>query len=265
MAEETEPSPAGKPEAPSPSPGAEPAVEKETATESVTATPEKVPPPSPGAEPAAEKKEAPESVTATPEKAATPSRGTVKDKGPRGRDRRDGGGDGGRGRGGRREKERESEEREFQETLVAVYRCSATVKGGRRLSFGAMVTVGDRKGRVGVGYGKAKEVPGAIQKAIQKARKSLRKFPISTGGTIPHQVTGVFGASRVILVPARPGTGLIAGGAVKAILEAGGLANVLTKSVGSNNTRNIVKAVMDALESLRSKQNVESLRGVELP
>ncbi len=236
MAEETEPSPAGKPEAPPPSPGAEPAVEKETAAES---------------------------VTATPEKTAAPSRGTVKDKGPRGRDRRDGGGDG--GRGGRREKERESEEREFQETLVAVYRCSATVKGGRRLSFGAMVTVGDRKGRVGVGYGKAKEVPGAIQKAIQKARKSLRKFPISTGGTIPHQVTGVFGASRVILVPARPGTGLIAGGAVKAILEAGGLANVLTKSVGSNNTRNIVKAVMDALESLRSKQNVESLRGVELP
>jgi len=176
-----------------------------------------------------------------------------------GRDERDE--RGGRGRGPRRERE-ERDEPEFQETLVDVYRCSATVKGGRRLSFGALVAVGDQLGRVGIGYGKAKEVPGAIQKAIKKGRRSMKRFPISGGGTIPHRVMGRFGASQVVLVPARPGTGVIAGTAVKAILEAGGLTNVLTKSFGSNNTRNLVKATMNALETLRSHESVAQLRGV---
>lgn len=177
---------------------------------------------------------------------------------------------GGRGRGdtmrrgrGRRDRD-EPREREFQETLISVYRCSATVKGGRRLSFGSLVCVGDGKGRVGVGYGKAKEVPGAFQKAIKAGRRSLKRFTITPGGSIPHEVKGRFGASQVVMIPAMPGTGVIAGTAVKAILEAGGLTNVLTKVYGSTNTRNVVKAVMDALEKLRSKEVTETLRGVEL-
>lgn len=174
------------------------------------------------------------------------------------------GGEGGKDRKKRRERRDEPVARDTSETLIDIYRCSATVKGGRRLSFGALVTVGNAKGRVGIGYAKAKEVPGAIQKAIKKANGSLKNFVIADGDTIPHQVTGRFGASRVILIPARPGTGVIAGAAVKAILEAGGLKNVLTKSVGNTNTRNIVKATLNALEQLRSREKTASLRGVEL-
>ena len=171
----------------------------------------------------------------------------------------------GAGRG--RKRSRDKEERpvkEFSETLIDIYRCSATVKGGRRLSFGALVTVGNGKGKVGIGYAKAKEVPGAIQKAIKSAHSDVHSFKISEGDTISHQVVGRFGASKVILIPARPGTGVIAGAAVKAILEAAGLKNVLTKSVGNNNTRNIVKATLQGLQSLRSKEDVQNLRGVEL-
>jgi small subunit ribosomal protein S5 len=180
------------------------------------------------------------------------------------------GGRGGRGdtmrRGrGRKDRSEDSREREFQETLISVYRCSATVKGGRRLSFGSLVCVGDGRGRVGIGYGKAKEVPGAFQKAIKAGRRALKRFTIASGGTIPHQVKGRFGASQVVLIPALPGTGVIAGMAVKAILEAGGLTNVLTKVYGSTNTRNVVKAVMDALEQLRSKEMTETLRGLGQP
>ncbi len=166
-----------------------------------------------------------------------------------------------------RKKKRDREDRpakEFSETLIDIYRCSATVKGGRRLSFGALVTVGNGKGKVGIGYAKAKEVPGAIQKAIKSAHTNVKSFTIAEGDTISHQVVGRFGASKVILIPARPGTGVIAGAAVKAILEAAGLKNVLTKSVGNNNTRNIVKATLQGLESLRSKEVVQNLRGVEL-
>ncbi|MDR3077609.1 MAG: 30S ribosomal protein S5 [Planctomycetota bacterium] len=169
-----------------------------------------------------------------------------------------------RGRG-RKDRSDEPREREFQETLISVYRCSATVKGGRRLSFGSLVCVGDGRGRVGIGYGKAKEVPGAFQKAIKAGRRALKRFTIATGGTIPHQVKGRFGASQVVLIPAMPGTGVIAGMAVKAILEAGGLTNVLTKIYGSTNTRNVVKAVMDALENLRSREMTDSLRGISQP
>lgn len=169
-----------------------------------------------------------------------------------------------RRRGGNKEKREEPRDREFSETLIDVFRCSATVKGGRRLSFGALVTVGNGKGRVGYGYAKAKEVPGAIQKAIKKARQDLVSFEISAGDTIPHQITGKFGASAVILIPARPGTGVIAGASVKAILEAGGLKNVLTKCTGNTNTRNMVKATMNGLTSLRSKDTVAKLRQVTL-
>jgi small subunit ribosomal protein S5 len=180
--------------------------------------------------------------------------------GRRRRDRR-------RGRGKDRDKDKEKrdvKDREYAEILIDIYRCSATVKGGRRLSFGALVTVGNGKGRVGFGYAKAKEVPGAIQKAIKKAHRSLVDFEISEGDTIPHQIIGIYGASRVILIPARPGTGVIAGTSVKAILEAGGVKNVLTKCVGNTNSRNMVKATMDALVNLRSKDTVAKLRQIEL-
>lgn len=169
------------------------------------------------------------------------------------------------GRGGRRgRRDREEQASPYNETLIDVYRCSATVKGGRRLSFGALVTVGDGAGQVATGYGKAKEVPGAIQKAMKKARADLKRVPVVGEGTIPHRVVGVFGASRVIMLPARPGTGLIASAAVKAVLESAGYTNILTKSVGSNNTRNVVKAVLNGLQSLRNKELVERLRGVSL-
>jgi small subunit ribosomal protein S5 len=132
------------------------------------------------------------------------------------------------------------------------------------LSFGALVTVGNSKGRVGIGYAKAKEVPGAIQKASKKAHSQLINFVVAEGDTVPHQIEGQYGASRVILIPARPGTGVIAGASVKAILEAGGLKNVLTKCIGNTNTRNMVKATMNALSLLRSRETVAQLRQVEL-
>lgn len=166
----------------------------------------------------------------------------------------------------RREKERlvEGKSTEYIETLIDVFRCSATVKGGRRLSFGALVAVGDGQGRVGIGYGKAKEVPGAIQKAIKQGHRSMIRVPMVGDGTIPHSIRGKFGASEVVLIPAAPGTGLIAGAPVKAILEAAGFSNLLTKTYGSTNSRNVVKAVMDGLSQLRSREMIESLRGVKL-
>lgn len=192
--------------------------------------------------------------------------GRGRQRGGRGRGR-GGEGEGGE-RGGdrkrRRDRKEEKPERDTAETLIDIYRCSATVKGGRRLSFGALVTVGNGKGKVGIGYAKAKEVPGAIQKAIKAANASLKQFTFAEGDTIPHQVVGRFGASRVILIPARSGTGVIAGAAVKAILEAAGLKNVLTKNIGNPNTRNVVKATMNALHQLRTKELVCNLRGVTL-
>lgn len=182
------------------------------------------------------------------------------------------GDNGAKRRGGRRDRRRgnggkdrrEERDHEYSETLIDIYRCSATVKGGRRLSFGALVTVGNSKGRVGIGYAKAKEVPGAIQKASKKAHSQLINFVVAEGDTVPHQIEGQYGASRVILIPARPGTGVIAGASVKAILEAGGLKNVLTKCIGNTNTRNMVKATMNALSLLRSRETVAQLRQVEL-
>jgi small subunit ribosomal protein S5 len=152
------------------------------------------------------------------------------------------------------------------DTLVpgGIFKCSAVVKGGRRFSFGALVVVGDGKGKVGVGYGKAKEVPMAIQKAIKEGRASLKTFPLVGDGTIPHEVHGRYGAAHVVLLPAGPGTGIIAGSTVKTVLELGGIHNVLTKSFGSANRKNLVKATMQALTSLRNKAQVSELRGVEI-
>jgi small subunit ribosomal protein S5 len=151
----------------------------------------------------------------------------------------------------------------IESTTVGVYRTAATVKGGRRFSFSALVVVGDRGGRVGVGYGKANQVPPAIEKAQKEARRKMKDYPL-VGSTIPHAVDGRFGACRVRLVPASPGTGVIAGAPVRAPLEMVGVQDCLTKSFGSNNAKNLVKAVINGLDQLRSRQMVQHLRNVEL-
>ena len=151
----------------------------------------------------------------------------------------------------------------YEERVVKIKRCAAVVKGGRRFSFAAMVVVGDREGRVGWGYGKANEVPPSVEKAVKQASRSLVRVPIESG-SIPHIVKGRCGAAKVLLVPAGAGTGVIAGAAVRAVCEAAGIRDILTKSFGSNNPVLLVKATMDALQKLRTQQEVEVLRGVPL-
>lgn len=151
----------------------------------------------------------------------------------------------------------------FKETVVKINRCAKVVKGGRRFSFSALVVVGDRDGKVGYGFGKATEVPPSVEKAMKIARKDMK--PIARkDSTIPHEVWGRFSAARVLLLPASKGTGVIAGAAVRAVVEAAGIKDILTKSFGSNNPLNLVKATMVALESLKTKEQVERLRGVSL-
>ncbi len=151
----------------------------------------------------------------------------------------------------------------FTDHVVKIKRCAAVVKGGRRFSFAAMVVVGDGKGRVGWGYGKANEVPPSVEKATKQANREMVTIPIDNS-TIPHEVKGRFGAGRVVLIPAGPGTGIIAGAAVRAVCEAAGISNILTKSMGTNTPVTLVKATMDALQKLRTSQDIERLRGVSL-
>src|SRR6195256_338378 len=154
----------------------------------------------------------------------------------------------------------------LEERIIKIRRCAAVVKGGRRFSFNAMVVVGDRAGRVAWGYGKANEVPPAVEKAAKEAEKSLKQLPkISLKGeSIPHRVVGKFGASKVILVPAGPGTGVKAGPGVRDVLVAAGIHNILTKVHGSTNAINLVKATIDGLKQLRTREEVAQLRGVTL-
>ena len=175
--------------------------------------------------------------------------------GRRGPDQRRGGGDRGRGRDSARE------DNEFIEKLVSINRVAKVVKGGRRFGFAALVVVGDQRGRVGHGSGKAREVPEAIRKATEMARRNLVRIPLREGRTLHHDVKGRFGAGRVILRAAPAGTGIIAGGPVRAIFEALGVKDVVAKSIGSSNPHNMIKATFDGLEHVHAPRQVAAKRG----
>jgi small subunit ribosomal protein S5 len=170
---------------------------------------------------------------------------------------------GGRGRGRGRGRDGDFEDSGIKDNVVQIYRCSKVVKGGRKFSFAALVVVGDENGKVGIGYGKANEVPLAVDKGIAEAKKSMVKINLD-GRTIPHRVVGRSGSSKIILIPASEGTGVIAGKKVAPLLELAGIHNVLTKAYGSTCPKNLVKAGMNALNRLRTAQMVSELRGVEI-
>lgn len=151
----------------------------------------------------------------------------------------------------------------LEETVIKVNRCSKVVKGGRRFSFSALVVLGNKSGRVGLGFGKAKEVPSAVDKGFKDARKTLKVVNLK-GTTIPHAVSGRFGSSTVRLIPAAPGTGIIAGATVRAVVESAGVKDILTKAYGSTNPVNLAKATLQGLTSIRSQTEVENLRGVKI-
>ena len=155
------------------------------------------------------------------------------------------------------------ESREGQEKVIQIRRCACVVKGGRRFTFTALVVLGDKRGKVGWGYGKASEVPQAVEKAVKTTNRNSIQVPIAET-SIPHTVEGRYGAARVVLIPALPGTGVIAGNTVRAVMEAAGVHDVLTKSRGSTNPMNLVRATLDALGKLRTRDQIARLRGVAI-
>jgi small subunit ribosomal protein S5 len=173
------------------------------------------------------------------------------------------GGREGRGEGRRGGRDRDFAEKEFIEKLVKLNRTAKVVKGGRRFSFSALTVIGDRKGKVGYGFGKANDVSEAIRKSIDKAKRNMVKLPVKNG-TIPHEAIGCFKASRVLLKPACSGTGIIAGGPVRAIMEAGGVTDVLSKSIGASSQYNVVKAAFDCISKMMDARTVSKNRGKSL-
>jgi len=176
---------------------------------------------------------------------------------------REGRHEGRRGRDRGRDRDRDMVEKEFTEKLVKLNRTAKVVKGGRRFSFSALTVIGDRKGTVGFGFGKANDVSEAIRKSIDKAKRNMVKLPVKNG-TIPHEVTGLYKASRVLLKPACSGTGIIAGGPVRAIMEAGGVTDVLSKSLGAASQYNVVKATFDCISKLMDAKTIAKNRGKSL-
>lgn len=191
--------------------------------------------------------------------AGQPSERSGQRSGPGGR----GGGPRGR-RDGNRNEESTGAKGETTEKVVFINRCAKVVKGGRRFSFSALIVAGNRDGKVGYGFGKANEVAEAIRKASESARKSMKPVAVRDN-TIPHEVIGEHGGGRVLLRPATPGTGIIAGGGVRAVVESAGIKDILAKSLGSSNHANVVKATLDALSKLRRREDVFKLRGLRLP
>ena len=196
-------------------------------------------------------------TTTVPQQPVQPVQPAAGERDHRGGDR------GGERRGprGPRRRDNPREEGGFKETVVAINRVAKVVKGGKRFSFSALVVVGDGAGQVGYGLGKAKDVQAAILKGNAGARKALIKFPVVPDGTIPHEIIAKFRSGKVWMKPATPGTGVIAGGGVRAVLEAAGIKNVLTKSLGSSNPFNAVGATFEALKMLRTKEDIVKLRG----
>ena len=218
--------------------------------------------------------EPPQSAPAPEASAPAPAAGTDRPARAQGHGGQGGGGGGGRDnrRGGRQEgggrnrgggRDRGGDESGIESSVVRIYRCSKVVKGGRTFSFGALVVAGDRKGNVGIGYGKANEVPPAVEKATKDARKQMFKVNLK-GTTIPHVAKGTNGASTVILVPARPGTGVTAGKSVRPCVELVGITDILTKAYGSTSPKNLLKAAVAALAALRNREQVEQTRGVAI-